>query len=618
MLKNNNFIYLILIFFAPLFIFFFNQYNEILANSDGQHYLDIALMQYQVFEDAGFLAGIESMYNLRSVGLRPLIYPVYITIFMVLTNGDLFLTTSLVMASLAFLWVVYLYRIFLWSGCSKIISAFGSVMIVIWPGFSYYHYNMFSETAHITVFFIFLYYILESDYLKNRSSVYKAGFFGAIMLSIRPELIFIVPLGFSFYAYNYFKINKNILLELKQTVLIISIFFLSLYSSFLINFSPHSNCAHCISNTLRTENENILPFLFVITFLITYLFYGYYKNSREEKKQTNLSILISLILFLTLTWYLPFADELFEWFRVGMFNLQDYNNPVTGFSDNWRIIWPNWFTLFLYLSVSFSIIFLYIKFFKKNNLSFLFFNKSSQLLIIGLTMVLVYFILLLTENAGITPHRRTAPAVFALASGLIAFTGINNKSSKNFLFTLPIIILSLSTILSSFSAFSSKYTNFATNTSQYIQKKMVVPWQHTIYAGSPRPSFNLIQALHKCTVKNKIENNSIRIATFIHWPPDVTHGILVAKRKLRVLKNFDMWILHPGALTLDDLRKGKVTHLVIDTMPDYSDEKVEKKIGFHFYPGWSVIKKLRAGDLQGMEKIDDIKVNDRLYLLFEL
>ena len=33
-------------------------------------------------------------------------------------------------------------------------------------------------------------------------------------------------------------------------------------------------------------------------------------------------------------WYFPFADHLFEWFRVGMFNLQDYNNPVVGFKEN--------------------------------------------------------------------------------------------------------------------------------------------------------------------------------------------------------------------------------------------------------------------------------------------
>ena len=52
-----------------------------------------------------------------------------------------------------------------------------------------------------------------------------------------------------------------------------------------------------------------------------------------------------------------------------------------------------------------------------------------------------------------------------------------------------------------------------------------------------------------------------------------------------------MWILHPGALTLSDLRNGKVTHLLIDTFPEYSDDHVDKKIGFHFYPGWSIFKK---------------------------
>ena len=51
-----------------------------------------------------------------------------------------------------------------------------------------------------------------------------------------------------------------------------------------------------------------------------------------------------------------------------------------------------------------------------------------------------------------------------------------------------------------------------------------------------------------------------------------------------------MWILHPGALTLSDLRNGKVTHLLIDTFPEDSDDPVDKKIGFHFYPGWSILK----------------------------
>ncbi len=618
MLKNNPYIYYIFIFFAPLFVFLFNQYNEILANSDGQHYLDIALMHYQVFEDKGFLAGLDSLYNLRSQGLRPLIYPVFISFFMLITKGDLFLTTSLVMSSIALIWVIYLYRIFLWSGCNKIVSSLGSILIVIWPGFSYYHYNMFSETAHITVLFMFLYYILESDYLKNRISIYKAGICSALMLCIRPELIFIVPLGLSFYAYCYFKMNRNFLFELKQIVLITSIFFLSLYSSFLVNISPLSDCSHCISNSFRSQNESIILYIIAIMTIIFYLLYGYFINFKKNLNQNNLSILIIIIFTLTLAWYLPFADELFEWFRVGMFNLQDYNNPVADFNKNWAIIWPNWSLLFLYLFISFLAIFYFSKFYKKENFNNLLMNKSSQLLIIGLVMSLVYFILLLTENAGITPLRRTAPAVFVLASGIIAFTGVNMNSTKKFISYLPIVVLSIGVIISSLSAFSSKYSNFVTDKSQYIQRKMNIPWQHTIYAGPSKPSFNFIESLHKYTVNNNLQKSYIKIATFTHWPPDITHGIYTAKRKLRVLENLSMWILHPGSLTLDDLRKQKVTHLMIDTFPEYSDQEVEKKIGFHFYPGWKIIKELRRKNFQGMTYMDSIEINKRNYLIFKL
>ena len=69
------------------FVFLFNEYNAILPNSGGQHYLDLSLMQYKIFIDNGFMDGINSLYNLRSGGLRPLIFPSLVTPFMLLVNG---------------------------------------------------------------------------------------------------------------------------------------------------------------------------------------------------------------------------------------------------------------------------------------------------------------------------------------------------------------------------------------------------------------------------------------------------------------------------------------------------------------------------------------------------
>ena len=96
---------------APLFVFSFNEYNAILPNSDGQHYLDLSLMQYKTFIDNGFMDGVNSLYNLRSGGLRPLIFPSLVTPFMLLANGDIYLTVSLVMTAIAAIWVYYCYKL---------------------------------------------------------------------------------------------------------------------------------------------------------------------------------------------------------------------------------------------------------------------------------------------------------------------------------------------------------------------------------------------------------------------------------------------------------------------------------------------------------------------------
>ena len=223
---------------------------------------------------------------------------------------------------------------------------------------------------------------------------------------------------------------------------------------FLVNFTPLSDCAHCISNKFRSENENISYFLLLIGIILSYLFYNYYKNQKNNYKQVNLSILVFITLFLTLMWYLPFADHLFEWFRVGMFNLQDYN-PVVGFKENWTIIWPNWVTLFLYLTISFVAIFYYFKLYKKNNFK-IFFQINLPITYNRNNYDLCLFYIIVNRMRGITPIRRTAPAVFLLAAGVIAYTGIGKDFSKNLFCSLPIIILSFGVILSSFTAFFFK------------------------------------------------------------------------------------------------------------------------------------------------------------------
>ena len=224
--------------------------------------------------------------------------------------------------------------------------------------------------------------------------------------------------------------------------------------------------------------------------------------------------------------------------------------------------------------------------------------------------------LLIGENAGITPLRRTAPAIFLLIAGIFSFCKIDNPS--NFRFLTNCTAVSFYFIVC-FSALAAFYPN-NDSLSNYVQRKFNIPWQHTIYAGEPKPLYNFVKKVSENVDKNKLQQSRISIPGFTHWPPDITHGVYLHIDQLKIDKEFNlrMWMLGKGNLTLDDQRKNNQTHILIDTMPEFSDEIVEKKIGFHFYPGWQVLKKLRAGDLQGMKEIDRIYVNKREYILYEL
>ena len=170
-------------------------------------------MQYKIFIDNGFMDGINSLYNLRSGGLRPLIFPSLVTPFMLLVNGDIYLTVSLVMTIIAAIWVYYCYKLISMTG-NNAIAVFGAVVIVIWPDL-HITIIIFSETLHIALLTATIYYILNSNLLNSKKDVVKAGIFGGLTLCVRPELLFIVPFGLIPFFYKYFVENKNFWQEIK-------------------------------------------------------------------------------------------------------------------------------------------------------------------------------------------------------------------------------------------------------------------------------------------------------------------------------------------------------------------------------------------------------------------
>ena len=624
-ISNLKWLYLLL---SPLFVFLFNEFNEILPNADGQHYLDLSLMQYKVFIDNGFFEGINSLYNLRSGGLRPLIFPSLVTPFMLLVNGDIYLTVSLVMAVIAGLWTYYCYKLISMTG-NYVIAVFGAVVIVIWPGFSYYHYNFFSETLHITLLTATIYYILNSNLLNNKKDIIKAGIYGGLTLCVRPELLFIVPFGLIPFLYKYFIKNKNFWHESKSAILIFIIFVTVMHAGFLSFISPLSNCEHCISNMYRSEGDNIFYHFLILIIAIISLATICYKNN--SKRKLSLTFLISIILFICVIWYFPYVDELFEWFRVGYFNLQDHNNPVADSKRNLMIIYPVWGSLLLVLFSCSIISFAFSsKEVKKNFIKYI--NKNGQLLIIGFIIVLIYLLLLLNESAGITPVRRTAPGLFLLCTGFFAFLASFDGLKVRKILNIIVITYSILLVVHSTSAFRTISNNYFFDFASSIRNVIKLPWQHTVYNGHSKPNLHLVKEVNKLVEKNNLNGEHIYIPTFTHWPPDVTHGLIVAQRLLDSNRDYKlkMWISHPGYLSIKDLKavsyKKKindiknysVNYLLVDTFPEYSDQDLKDKFGHHFYPGWKVLYDIRNNKIEGIIEIDRLFVNGRTYILYKI
>ena len=138
--------------------------------------------------------------------------------------------------------------------------------------------------------------------------------------------------------------------------------------------------------------------------------------------------------------------------------------------------------------------------------------------------------------------------------------------------------------------------------------------------------------MNKLVKKHNLNGEHIYLPTFTHWPPDVTHGLILAQRLLDSNKNYKlkMWISHPGYETIEDLKTISfkkrvndvkdyfVNYILVDTFPEYSNQDLEDKSGHHFYPGWEVLYNIRNSKIKGILEIDKIFVNGRTYILYKI
>jgi len=593
--------FLVMVF--PILLFFFHEHHTMLPMADGAHYVRVAMFQYELF-DNGFWEGIKGLYTFRSPGQRPLLYPAFIAVIMKIVGGDLYATTKYVQVFFAAVWSIYTYRLIrLYGDETKAIC--GAFLIVGWPSFFQSHYSMFSESCHLTLLFATLYYLLASDFLEKKSEVIKAGIAGAFTLCVRPELLFIIPVGLSYFIYHYLKKEKNFVVELLLNLPLFLAFFITLYARY-VNI---------------TEPERDVAALWGIV-AVALIFCGIllYKNHTIYKKKIHLFIFSSILISLTCLWYIPYVDQLYRWFLVGYYNLQDYNNPVADFHTNWKLVYPAWRALFWFLFALSLFAVCSEKYARKNDVNVIsLVDKYGQMAIIGSIICLIYFILLVMKSAGITPLRRTDPGSFSLMIGLLILTASATVPLYKRIVNGTLVTVTLAMFVYSLSAFLPIWKYEPLEKYAHFVEHMGVPWQPVVYNLYPNADFNLVNAITETVKQHHLEGSDIKIASFTHWPPDLTLGLDIAQAKVKPPYTLGLWYIYNDSIkNLSLLKKQGTAYLLVDSFPEWTDEQVKAKIGFHFYPGWEVLYKLRHGDLQSMKLVDTIKVNGRVYSFYRL
>jgi hypothetical protein len=535
-----------------------------------------------------------------------MLYPSFIAVVMRLCHGDLHETVKYTQVFFAALWCAYVYRLAaLFTDDLKAICA--AYLVVSWPAFFQSHYSMFSESCYLSLMFAAYYHLFASEYLMRRVEVVKAGIFAALMLCVRPELIFILPFGFTYFGCHYLRRERNAALELGLNACAYGWFFLSLLAGYFHIRQPGSPLVMAL----------LIPDLLCVSCATGLLL----RNHGRRRLSTHLFLFSAVMLSLTLAWYAPYADQLYEWFRVGYYNSQNYNNPVAGFSENWNIIYPTWRAAFRFLFIVCAAALLLQSRFRPRRLLALV-ERYGQVAIAGALLCLVYAALLWTKSAGITPIRRTDPGAFTLMAGLLILTGCATGPRLRRFVNGVIVFITGAMFIYSLCAFQPVWDNpTLKDYARYMERKQRLPWQPTVYNLYPNADFNLVNATAALLHQHGLDNpkTDVRFPSFYNWPPDITLGLDLAQARIRPPFHIGLWtIYNDDWKTLNDIRKQGVTHLLVDTMPEWTNAQVKSKIGFHFYPGWDLLYKLRQGDLQGMTQLGMLQVNGRVYILYRL
>ena len=360
---NNHYynnLNIIILFIPFLFSFLWHIQNTQVPVSDAIGWLDAASnILKPMWIDEDILGTLYEFFSERS--WRPVIFHLFVTPFLFLTDGDFVLATGITHAIFVLLSTIIIYKIFRLN-FDKFESSISSAIISLSTNimFGGIGLPLFAELAFTPFYLCTIYFLITSDFFTiKRNSLYFALFF-FLLFATRPVegLIYIaLPL-----TYFLFKGVKNNYLDYKNVIkcLLISFFTLSLLC--VSRFIPEIS-KKIVNLDPPVSGEFFTYFSFAV-FTLTIILTIIYISSKKEKLSTLGSEKKSYLLYafylqsiLIFIWWYPYFSSLFEWVYMTSFGA-----VVSYYRDSdiyWLIPWAFKSSgLYLFSVVSF-IFFLY-------------------------------------------------------------------------------------------------------------------------------------------------------------------------------------------------------------------------------------------------------------------
>ncbi len=438
-LFNKFIVYLILL--SPVLISFHWHYiNTQIPASDAVDWLTTAIDINNNFYNGEYNNFIKEFLTDRP--WRPIIFHLFISPVLLLTNGNILIATSLIHSFFTGLSVFFLFKIFgLFS--SSVLAALGASIICISVDilFGGVHRILFAEIALFPFLLGTIYFLLKSGYFRNKKYSYLFSLFFFMAIALRPiEAIvhMILPLAFILMK----AVKKNIYTA-EQLLNVLRIPFSAVSILLLTRVLNKNSKIYFID---PPNSGDIFLYTTILSIFFTVLIFFIhsivkYKN-RYISKDINANYLkVSFVIFTVLTfiWWVPYFSNLYEWvYRTSVGDIVSYYKPNT--TSIFSIIHTTLigYGIYTFIIISMLAILSYLfSLIKRNNNSIEI--KTRELLenINFLLLLCVPIPLLLYFFSVQTTYRKISFVMIAITIILILYS-IRNKIK---FFTIPILSL---------------------------------------------------------------------------------------------------------------------------------------------------------------------------------